>query len=123
MTMKLKRVILFTHQMEKSTAFYRDQLGLKPEIDPEYDASEWIEFNAGGTRIALHKAYGNGSRKGNGDGSCAHKLVFYASNVTKARAALLRKKVKMGPVKKFGTLELCDGVDPDGNKLQVCNRR
>jgi hypothetical protein len=119
--LKLKRVILFTNQMAELTAFYGEQLGMKSKIDPEYEASEWIEFDGGGTQIALHKAHGNGG--GRGGGSCAHKLVFYASNVVQARTELIRKKVKMGAVKKFGTLVLCDGTDPDGNKIQVSNRR
>ncbi len=120
MKLQLKRVIIFTHQMARMTEFYRDQLGLKALIDPEYDASDWIEFDAGDTRIALHKGHGGGAKSATK--TCAHKLVFYAKDVAKARAALLKKKVKMGDVKKFGTLVLCDGTDPDGNKIQVSNR-
>jgi hypothetical protein len=81
--MKLMRVIVFTDKMEKLTQFYGDQLGLKAKPDPNGDASEWIEFNGGGAGVALHKAHGGGG----GGGTCAHKLVFYAKDVAKARAA------------------------------------
>jgi predicted enzyme related to lactoylglutathione lyase len=119
MKLNLARVIIFTHRMAKMTEFYRDQLGLAARVDPEYDASEWIEFDAGATRIALHKAHGQGSAKG----TCAHKLAFYSKNVAATRTALLKKHVKLGEVKIFGKLVMCDGVDPDGNKIQISNRK
>ena len=119
MKLHLARVIIFTHNMAKMTTFYRDQLGLAAHVDPEYDATEWIEFDAGATRIALHKAHG----KGGGKETCAHKIAFYAKNVAATRAALLKKKVKLGEVKIFGKLVMCDGVDPDGNKIQISNRK
>jgi predicted enzyme related to lactoylglutathione lyase len=117
MKLKLTRVIIFTSKMKELTAFYGKQMGLPVLVDPEIDASEWIEFQTGDSKIALHKAYG----KGNG-GGCAHKICFYAKDVAKARTALVRKKVKMGSVKKFGGLILCDGVDPAGNRIQISNR-
>jgi predicted enzyme related to lactoylglutathione lyase len=117
MSLKLKRVIIFTNKMSELTAFYGEQLGLPALIDPEYDAKEWIEFDAGGSKIALHQAHGRG--KG---GGCAHKIVFYAKDVANARAALTRKKVKMGKLHRFGKLQLCDGIDPAGNRIQISNR-
>jgi hypothetical protein len=115
MNLKLKRVIIFTSKMNQLTSFYGKQLGLSAVIDPEIDPEEWIEFDGGGSKIALHKAHG----KGNG---CAHKLVFSAKSVAGARSALIRKGVKMGKLKRFGKLELCDGVDPAGNRIQISNR-
>jgi predicted enzyme related to lactoylglutathione lyase len=118
MRLHLSRVIIFTSRMKEMSAFYGKQLGLTRRIDPKIDPSEWIEFGSGATRIALHKAGGQG--KGS---SCAHKLVFYAKDVAKARAALVRKKIKMGPIKKFGSLVMCDGNDPAGNRIQISNRK
>ena len=117
MSLKLKRVIIFTSKMDALTKFYGKQLGLSPRIDPRVDPSEWIEFDAGEARIALHKAHGKGNRVGG-----AMKLVFYAKDVVKARAALMRKKVKMGTVLRFGETVMCDGRDPAGNRIQVSNR-
>jgi len=118
MKLKLSRIIIFTSNMKGMTAFYGKQLGLPARIDPKIDPADWIEFDAGKVRVALHKAGARG--KG---GGCAHKLVFYAKDVAKARAALIHKKIKMGPVKKFGSLVLCDGSDPAGNRIQISNRK
>jgi predicted enzyme related to lactoylglutathione lyase len=117
MSLKLKRVIVFTSKMDALTKFYGKQLGLSPRIDPRVDASEWIEFDAGDARVALHKAHGKANRAAGN-----MKLVFYAKDVDKARAALMRKKVKMGTVHRFGTTVMCDGRDPAGNRIQVSNR-
>ena len=117
--LKLTRIIIFTRNMEKMTRFYRDQLGLAALVDKEYDPSDWIEFDAGVTRIALHKGHGKSAGKA---GICAQKIVFYAKDVAATRAELLKKKVKMGDVKIFEKLVMCDGFDPDGNKIQISNR-
>jgi len=117
MNLKLKRVIIFTNKMSQLTEFYGEQLGLPERVDSEIDAEDWIEFDAGQSRIALHKAHGKG--KGSG---CAHKIVFFAKDVAKARKELIRKKVKMKKVSRFGKLELCDGIDPAGNRIQISNR-
>src|SRR5262245_37145357 len=114
MSLKLTRVIIFTKKMKQLTDFYGKQMGLPTRIDTKIDPEDWIEFQSGDSRIALHKAHGNGN-------GCAHKICFYAKDVAKARAALVRKKVKMGKLKQFGSLALCDGVDPAGNRIQISN--
>ena len=116
--LKLQRVIIFTDKMSELTKFYSEQLGLTSHVDPEYAASDWIEFDAGPTRISLHKAGGNPGHAGG-----AIKLAFYAKDVAKARAELMKRKVKMGEVRRFGTLVLCDGRDPAGNRIQLSNRK
>ena len=103
--------------MDSLTKFYGKQLGLSPRIDPRVDPSEWIEFDAGETRVALHKAHGKANRAAGN-----MKLVFYAKDVDKARASLMRKKVKMGTVHRFGTTVMCDGLDTAGNRIQISNR-
>jgi len=120
MTAAISRIIVFTSDMVKVTAFYRDVLALKAIVDPEYPADEWIEFDAGGVRIALHKAGSGGSGT---KATCRHKIVFYARYVAKERARLIKKKVKAGPVKTWGKLSVCDFSDPEGNRLQLSNRK
>jgi predicted enzyme related to lactoylglutathione lyase len=120
---QLARVILFTSNMAKMTAFYGDVLGLKPKIDPAYEPSEWIEFEAGGCRIALHKAgKGIDTSHHSGDNS-PHKIAFYCDDIAAERKRLIALGVQMGPHHKFGELELCDGPDPDGNRFQLSNRK
>jgi hypothetical protein len=42
--------------------------------------------------------------------------------VRKTREELVARGAKMGKVKDFGDLVLCEGRDPDGNFLQISNR-
>ena len=56
MKLELRRIVLFTSNMEAMTAFYRDVLGLKV-IGAE---KGWIDFDAGACRIALHAGSANG---------------------------------------------------------------
>jgi len=48
--------------------------------------------------------------------------VFHADDVAAAREDLVSRGAKMGPVKIFGDLHLCDGDDPDENRFQLSNR-
>jgi hypothetical protein len=120
MKFEAKRLIYFTSDMKGVTAFYKNVLRLKPKIDPAISADEWIEFDAGGIKIALHRA---GNAKGKAGTLTRAKLVFFARDVKKVRQYLIKKKVKMGPLHNWGKLVLCDGQDPDGNKFQISNRR
>src|SRR5579862_4405910 len=117
MKLKLKRIIIFTDKMHQLTAFYGKKIGLSVRADMRSDPANWIEFDAGGARIALHKAHGNANR------ACGvMKLVFFAKDVAKARAELLKNKVKMGTIHHFREIDLCDGRDAGGNRIQLSNR-
>ncbi len=109
--MKMARVILFTAQMDAMSRFYGEMLGLK-QLSEE---KGWREFAAGGTRIALHSGPASPGRKG-------PKIVFYTKDVAAQRAKLLAKGARLGKVREFGALQLCDGKDPDGNPIQLSNR-
>ena len=50
MPLKLRRIILFTSNMNAMSAFYGDALGLPLVTDED----GFKEFDAGGCRIALH---------------------------------------------------------------------
>jgi len=119
MALRLARVILFVHDMEACAAFYKDVLGLKALPSIEWDG--WQEFEAGGVCVALHKAWGK-SKSGRMGANAPHKLSFYAKDVAALRAKLIKRGAKLGPVKKYGKLRLCDGADPAGNRIQLSNR-
>src|SRR6185295_17441671 len=61
MKLQLSRIIIFTSNMKGLTAFYGNQLGLPARVDPKIDPADWIEFDAGKIRIALHKAGSHGA--------------------------------------------------------------
>lgn len=109
--MKLARIILFTDQMNKMTAFYRDVMGLKLVTDD----TTWKEFAAGGAQVALHSGPPSPGRKG-------PKIAFHAKDVAAARAKLNARGARFAQVREFGNLVMCDGEDPDGNPIQLSNR-
>lgn len=112
MTLNLRRVIVFTSRLAEMTDFYANILGL--EVVGREDG--WVDFDAGPCGLALHA----GPAK---VGARPPKLVFYAADVSAARAALLKKGLTTaGPVKSTGGFDMCDGKDPDGNRFQISSR-
>src|SRR6185295_10998827 len=50
--MQLHRAMIYVKDLSRMTAFYGQTLGLKRVDDGRYDS--WVEFDAGGARVALH---------------------------------------------------------------------
>jgi predicted enzyme related to lactoylglutathione lyase len=115
MKLAVNRIIYFTNQMKTMTAFYRDVIGLSPIDNAESDPSGFLEFDAGACTIALHK----GSP---GKPATRNKIVFFTDDVAATREELIRRGAKMGTFNPKGSLHLCDGKDPEGNKFQISNR-
>lgn len=115
MKLKLKRIIIFAKDVVLLAGFYRKMFGIKDG----YIAGDkkWAELYAGDINIAFHA----GGKKGRKE--LYPKLVFYASDVTKARTALIDKGADMGKVIKSGDIHLCNGIDPEGNLFQISNRK
>jgi catechol 2,3-dioxygenase-like lactoylglutathione lyase family enzyme len=111
MQLSMRRIVLFTKDMPKMIAFYRDVLGL-PLVK---DEPGWKELDANGCTIALH----NGSSQ---IGKRPPKIGFWSSDVTAAREALLARGAKLGKVMSGGGLTRCEGKDPDGNPFSISNR-
>ena len=109
--MRLARVILFTGQMDAMSRFYGEVLGLE-QVSSE---KGWREFDAGGTRIALHSGPSSPGRKG-------PKIVFHADDVGAMRETLVARGAKFGKVRQGEVFCLCDGKDPDGNPIQLSDR-
>jgi catechol 2,3-dioxygenase-like lactoylglutathione lyase family enzyme len=109
--MRFARVILFTGQMDAMSRFYGEVLGLE-QVSSE---KGWREFDAGGTRIALHSGPSSPGRKG-------PKIVFHADDVGAMRETLVARGAKFGKVRQGEVFCLCDGKDPDGNPIQLSDR-
>ena len=106
----LLRVILFVRDVRAVARFYEEKLGL-PLVSEE---PGFIELDAGGCRVALHDA-----AKANPGRT---KLSFYAKDVAAARAELVRRGVRMGPLLESPGLTMCNGKDPEGNAFQLSDR-
>ena len=109
---RMSRVIIFTGRMETMASFYADVLGLEI-VDRE---PGWVELRAGDCAIALHEWHGEA-----GEGPL--KIVFHADDVRAARDEILSRGGELGDIVSFGSIDLCDGRDPDGNAIQLSSRR
>ena len=123
MLASMNRVIIFVGDVEKCAEFYRDTFGL-PTVESTHAPDEWLELDAGGCRLAFHKAHGSaGPIDGpTGGPRDPHKIVFQADDVPATRAVLVARGAAMDAVQNFGDLMLCDGADPEGHRFQIANR-
>jgi predicted enzyme related to lactoylglutathione lyase len=108
MELALKRIVLFTRDMKRLTAFYRDVRDLPLKIDER----NYKEFDAGGCGIAIH----NGASR---VGARPPKLSFWTEDIAAARAILVARGAKLGKVKSGPGQTRCQGKDPDGNPFQL----
>ena len=110
MKIDLRRVILFVDDMKSMTDFYENKLGLKVLArEPDF-----VDFDAGGCKLALHAGMSNPGR---------NKICFYVADVARARKELIEKGIRMGKEPSpADTPQLCDGKDPEGNTFQLSNR-
>lgn len=118
MIVLMTRIIYFVKDMEKTTAFYRDTLGLTVVEDPHLSPSEWVEFDASPCRLALHKTF---DPKGTTPATY-NTIVFYSDDPMTTRDELMAKGVKIHEPMTDQRLVLCDGEDPEGNRFQISNR-
>jgi predicted enzyme related to lactoylglutathione lyase len=109
--LQMKRVILFARDLNALTAFYRDIFGFKIRTGSPKEG--WVDFDAGGCSLALHRGP---SRRG------STKIAFWSADVRKTRDELVHRGAKLGKLKDFGDIVLCDGRDPEGNLIQISSR-
>ena len=124
--MKLNQVMVFAKDMPRMRTFYRDVIGLVP-VD-ETEADQWLRFDAGGCFLALHAIPAaiakdiEITQPPQARSDTPIKLTFHADDVDAARARLIAHGAQMLEVRRFGSLSLCDGLDPEGNVFQISNR-
>jgi len=113
-------VILYVRDMGAQVAFYRDLLGLQvkaPQGVADWSAVPWVELETGACTLALH-AGGQGRQ-----GEDAPKIVFRVADVPAAREELIRRGVPLGEMRSPAPgVQVCDGVDPEGNRFSVESR-
>jgi predicted enzyme related to lactoylglutathione lyase len=121
--MKLRLAMIFVKDVERMKTFYRDALGLAVR---EADSTPtWIELDAGGATVALHAIPSDVAAqiaiddppKARSDTPI--KLVFECDDVEAARARIVEHGGTMFEVNAWGA---CDGLDPEGNVLQITKR-
>ena len=122
---RLHLALLFAKDMKKMADFYHDALGL-PYLSAPTDPG-WIEFDAGGTRLALHAIPPRISRQINittpprAREETPIKLVFEVDDVDGMRRHLNARGATMFEARVLGggRGQSCDGLDPEGNVFQL----
>ena len=122
MSIKLQtpdRIVIYVSDMESSTAFYRDILGLPLK----FTTPGWTEFNNGGTTLALHRHMGG--KPGAAQPAAGQAtLVFAVDNLQNAYETLKAQDVhfSLEPQKQASGLTLAVLHDPDGFGITLQQR-
>lgn len=111
MTLSMRRIVLFTSDMPRMVAFYRDVLGLRLRKDEK----GWKEFDARGCVIALHNGKSEVGRR-------PPKIGFWAKDIAVARRQLIDRGARMSKLMSGAGLTRCEGKDPDGNPFSLSDR-
>jgi predicted enzyme related to lactoylglutathione lyase len=119
-SIRLGTAIVFAKDIARLAEFYADGLGL-PVIDAPM-APGWIEFDAGGVRLALHALSPREARKieittpPRAREESPLKLVFEVDDLMAARRRLVQFGATMFEPRPSG---VCDGIDPEGNVFSL----
>jgi lactoylglutathione lyase len=114
-------IIVYVSEMERSTAFYRDVLGLPLK----FSSPGWTEFNTGSTILALHTTGGDKVTllEGRPPAGQAH-IGFIVDDIQSAYEALKAQNVffSLTPEKQASGLTLAVLHDPDGLGITLQQR-
>ena len=105
--MELVEVVVYTQDMARATAFYRDTLGL----EPDFESPHWTTFRTGACTLALHA------------GSEAPDPTFLVDDLDAARESLEAAGVDVSEIREPAAgLRVFDARDPDGNRFSLESR-
>ncbi|HEU5375238.1 MAG TPA: VOC family protein [Ktedonobacteraceae bacterium] len=115
-----ERFVIYVSDMQRSTAFYRDTLGLPLK----FSSPGWTEFNNEGTTLALHRrmaAEEHASQAAAGQAT----LVFVVDDIQSTFEALRAEGVSfpLEPQKQPSGLTLAVLQDPDGFGITLQQRQ
>jgi catechol 2,3-dioxygenase-like lactoylglutathione lyase family enzyme len=104
---KLAEVVVYTQDMARATAFYKDTLGL----EPTFESDHWTTFDTGACTLALHA------------GSEAPDPTFLVDDLDAARENLDAAGVDVTEIREpMPGLRVFDARDPDGNRFSLESR-
>ena len=114
-----ERFVIYVSDMPRSTAFYRDTLGLPLK----FSSPGWTEFNNAGTTLALHKHLASEQRSSQAAAGQA-TLVFVVDDLQAAFETLTTEGVhfSLEPQKQASGLTLAVLQDPDGFGITLQQR-
>ena len=105
--MDLVEVVVYTRDMARTSAFYRDVLGL----EPDFESPHWTTFRTGACTFALHA------------GSEAPDPTFQVDDAAAERERLIAAGVEVTEIREpLADLRVFDARDPDGNRFSIESR-
>lgn len=114
-------IIVYVSDMQRSTDFYRDVLGLPLK----FSSPGWTEFNTGSTTLALHTTGGDKvqQHEGRPPAGQAH-IGFIVDDIQSAYEALKAQDVffSLPPQKQTSGVTLAVLHDPDGLGITLQQR-
>jgi lactoylglutathione lyase len=116
-------IIVYVSDMQRSTAFYRDILGLPMK----FTSPGWTEFNTGTTAIALHKTGENTQSSSQSQGrppAGQAQLGFVVDDLQAIYESLRGQDVhfSLSPQKQTSGITLAVCHDPDGLGITLQQR-
>jgi catechol 2,3-dioxygenase-like lactoylglutathione lyase family enzyme len=104
---ELREVVVYTRDMDRATAFYRDVLGL----EPDFESPHWTTFRTGACAFALHA------------GSEAPDPTFEVADAAAEHERLIAAGVEVTEIREpVAGLRVFDARDPDGNRFSIESR-
>jgi catechol 2,3-dioxygenase-like lactoylglutathione lyase family enzyme len=122
----LGRVMLYTKDLKRMVAFYRDVLGFAI-IPSRFDPEEFVVLDAGNAQLCLHQIPEVIARNiaisdpPEPRSRVPVKIMFVIEDVEGTRERLIAGGVPIGALQSFPPLIYCDGNDPEGNIFQITN--
>lgn len=115
-----ERIVIYVSDMARSTAFYRDTLGLPLR----FTSPGWTEFNNSGTTLALHR-HMSGASHATEPGAGQATLVFSVDDIQVAYETLQEQGVtfSLAPQRQPSGLTLAVLQDPDGFGITLQQRQ
>lgn len=123
MNLKMRYVILYVTDTEKSKRFYKDILGLK--VRGEHGT--YIEFETGSTILAINTRQSVNEITGleipNIDSSQTFELGFVVNDVKETIENLRKQDVQIlvEPIEKPWGQVVAYVADPDGHYIEICS--
>jgi lactoylglutathione lyase len=120
--MRINYSIIFVSDMERSVAFYHDEVG----IPLKFETPEWTEFATEGATLALHKSDAptpdGKTQRAEQAGQC--RAGFQVPNLDEFHKRMTERNVPcvQDPTETFG-VKIAQYVDPDGLILSVSGAR
>jgi catechol 2,3-dioxygenase-like lactoylglutathione lyase family enzyme len=110
---ELVEVVLYVRDMERAVRFYRDTVGLQPDVESPH----WTTFRTGPCTLALHAAERRNVGVGEPD------PTFVVADAAAERTRLAAAGVEVTEIREPAAgVRVFDLQDPDGNRLSVESR-